>query len=56
MPAVPVGATMDDELPELVLPIEERDHVIGPLSARYTLVEYGEYRFSAVSRSGGHRP
>lgn len=34
---------MDDELPELVLPIEERDHVIGPLSARYTLVEYGEY-------------
>ncbi len=32
-----------DELPELVLPLEERDHVIGPLSARYTLVEYGDY-------------
>ncbi|MCI4337373.1 MAG: DsbA family protein [Thermoplasmata archaeon] len=25
------------------LPIEERDHVLGPLSARYKLVEYGEY-------------
>jgi Na+:H+ antiporter, NhaA family len=34
---------MDDELPELVLPIDERDHVIGPLSAKYSLVEYGDY-------------
>jgi protein-disulfide isomerase len=34
---------MADELPELSLPIEERDHVIGPLGARYTLVEYGDY-------------
>jgi Na+:H+ antiporter, NhaA family len=34
---------MDDGLTELVLPIEERDHVIGPLSARYSLVEYGDY-------------
>jgi len=34
---------MDEELPELVLPIDERDHVIGPLSARYALVEYGDY-------------
>ena len=34
---------MNDELPELVLPIEERDHVIGPLSAKYSLVEYGDY-------------
>lgn len=34
---------MNAELPELVLPIDRRDHVLGPLSARYTLVEYGEY-------------
>ena len=34
---------MEDELPELVLPIEERDHVLGPLSARCSLVEYGDY-------------
>lgn len=34
---------MDEELPELVLPLEERDHLIGPLSARLTLVEYGDY-------------
>jgi formate-nitrite transporter family protein len=34
---------MSEELPELVLPIDERDHVIGPLSAKYTLVEYGDY-------------
>ena len=34
---------MKDGLPKLVLPIEERDHVIGPLSARYSLVEYGDY-------------
>lgn len=34
---------MDEEMPELVLPIEERDHVLGPLNARYSLVEYGDY-------------
>jgi protein-disulfide isomerase len=34
---------MNEELPQLVLPVEERDHVLGPLSARYTLVEYGDY-------------
>jgi protein-disulfide isomerase len=34
---------MTDELPELVIPLEERDHVIGPLGARYSLVEYGDY-------------
>ena len=34
---------MDEELPELVLPLDERDHVIGPLSARFSLVEYGDY-------------
>ncbi|HXQ94653.1 MAG TPA: thioredoxin domain-containing protein [Thermoplasmata archaeon] len=34
---------MSEELPELVLPVEARDHVVGPLSARYSLVEYGDY-------------
>jgi Na+:H+ antiporter, NhaA family len=34
---------MDEGLPELVLPLDERDHVLGPLSAKYTLVEYGDY-------------
>ncbi|MGI0130810.1 MAG: DsbA family protein, partial [Thermoplasmata archaeon] len=37
---------MDEELPELVLPLDERDHVLGPLSARYSLVEYGDYESS----------
>jgi protein-disulfide isomerase len=32
-----------DEFPELVLPIEERDHCLGSPSARYSLVEYGDY-------------
>jgi protein-disulfide isomerase len=34
---------MDEDLPELSLPVEERDHVIGPLSAPRKLVEYGDY-------------
>jgi protein-disulfide isomerase len=34
---------MDEALPELVLPLDERDHVRGPLSATHTLVEYGDY-------------
>jgi NhaA family Na+:H+ antiporter len=34
---------MEQELPELSLPVEGRDNVIGPLGARYKLVEYGEY-------------
>jgi protein-disulfide isomerase len=34
---------MDEELPQLVLPVEERDHVLGPLGARYALLEYGDY-------------
>jgi Na+:H+ antiporter, NhaA family len=34
---------MAEELTELSLPIEGRDHVIGPLGARFTLLEYGEY-------------
>ena len=32
-----------DALPELVLPIEERDNCLGSPSAKYTLVEYGDY-------------
>lgn len=35
--------TTDEQLPKLVLPLEEKDFVTGPLSARYTLVEYGDY-------------
>lgn len=30
-------------LPDLVLPIENRDHRIGPPTARRTLVEYGDF-------------
>jgi Na+:H+ antiporter, NhaA family len=30
-------------LPKLVLPIEDRDNCLGPPSARYSLVEYGDY-------------
>lgn len=33
----------DDQLPELVLPMEERDHCFGTPRARRTLVEYGDY-------------
>jgi Na+:H+ antiporter, NhaA family len=33
----------NDELPELVLPTESRDHCRGSPSARYSLVEYGDY-------------
>jgi protein-disulfide isomerase len=35
---------MDEELPRLVLPVEGRDHFIGPLSAPHNLVEYGDYQ------------
>ncbi len=33
----------DDQLPELVLPIEDRDHCLGAPKGPYTLVEYGDY-------------
>lgn len=33
----------ESELPELVLPAEDRDHHRGPLGARYSVVEYGDY-------------
>lgn len=32
-----------NELPDLVLPVESRDNVFGSPSARYSLVEYGDY-------------
>jgi protein-disulfide isomerase len=38
---------MEKVFPELVLPVEERDHLLGPRSARYQLVEYGDYESSA---------
>jgi Na+:H+ antiporter, NhaA family len=34
---------VNDELPDLVLPIEDRDHCQGSPSARYSLVEFGDY-------------
>jgi protein-disulfide isomerase len=36
---------MDEKrgLPTLVLPVEDRDNCLGPASARYSLVEYGDY-------------
>jgi protein-disulfide isomerase len=34
----------DEELPELILPIEDADPHKGPLGARYALVEYGDYQ------------
>lgn len=34
---------VDEELPELILPLEDRDHCRGTPGARYTLVEYGDY-------------
>jgi protein-disulfide isomerase len=33
----------EEELPTLVLPVENRDNCLGPESARYSLVEYGDY-------------
>ncbi len=36
-------ATDSARLPELVLPVGERDHRLGELGAKYTLVEYGDY-------------
>jgi protein-disulfide isomerase len=33
----------DESLPELVLPVEDRDHCIGSPRSKYTLLEYGDY-------------
>jgi protein-disulfide isomerase len=40
-----MGSNMDEteELPELVLPVERQDNCLGTPSARYSLVEYGDY-------------
>ena len=35
--------SVDEELPELVLPTESRDNCLGSPSARYSIVEYGDY-------------
>ncbi len=35
---------VDEGLPELTLPIEDRDHFLGVPGARYSLVEYGDYQ------------
>jgi len=35
--------TTETDLPDLILPIEERDHRRGRLGAKYSLVEYGDY-------------
>jgi NhaA family Na+:H+ antiporter len=44
MPApTPPRSETPDGLPELVLPVEDRDHFLGPLSAPMSLVEYGDY-------------
>jgi protein-disulfide isomerase len=33
----------DEQLPELVLPVEARDHCLGSPGSRYALLEYGDY-------------
>ena len=42
MPGPPTNG-VDEELPDLVLPVEARDHCRGRPGARYSLVEYGDY-------------
>jgi Na+:H+ antiporter, NhaA family len=37
------GMAEKNRLPKLVLPVEARDNCLGPPSARYSLVEYGDY-------------
>ncbi len=39
----PDSSDSDALLPSLVLPLENRDHILGPLDARSVLVEYGDY-------------
>jgi protein-disulfide isomerase len=33
----------DEGMPGLVLPVDQRDHCLGPIAARHSLVEYGDY-------------
>ena len=44
---------MTDPLPDTVLPIEQRDHVRGPLGARYQLLEYGDYESPQCREAAG---
>jgi len=37
---------MSDHEPQLTIPVGERDHATGPLSAPLVLVEYGDYQCS----------
>ena len=43
----------ESELPELVLPIESRDHGLGPVGARYSLVEFGDYESERSAEVNG---
>jgi protein-disulfide isomerase len=42
-----------ENLPELVLPIEERDNCLGSPSARHSLVEYGDYTSPQCREAAG---
>ncbi len=41
----------EELLPTLVLPVESRDHCRGPIGARYSLVEYGDYECEQCARA-----
>lgn len=43
----------NENLPELVLPIDDRDNCLGPPSARYSLVEYGDYTSARCRNASG---
>jgi protein-disulfide isomerase len=43
----------DDELPQLVLPVESRDNCIGSPAARYSLVEYADYSSPSCRNAAG---
>jgi Na+:H+ antiporter, NhaA family len=38
--------TENEGMPELILPVDERDNCLGSTSARFSLVEYGDYTSS----------
>jgi Na+:H+ antiporter, NhaA family len=40
---LPANMDANEELPDLVLPVESRDNCFGSPSAKYSLVEYGDY-------------
>jgi Na+:H+ antiporter, NhaA family len=43
----------NEELPDLVLPVESRDNYFGSPSAKYSLVEYGDYTDPKSRNSAG---